>query len=247
MKKEKLPFKEKFKKEFKSIVLIIVGVLAFRASLFEPFKIPSGSMIPTLMIGDFILVNKFSYGFKLPFSHVFGNPIYLTKPKNPERGDVIVFKYPKETSLNYIKRVVGLPGETVEVKDKIVFINDQPISTQAIDGSKIMEDMDEKYKYFKLDFFRAQTGNRKHIIQLHEDSFYTKDFPKVTIPEGHFFVMGDNRDFSADSREWGFVPFYHIKGKALLVWFSFIVPWPWVDDSFKMRIHRIGNIINQDA
>jgi signal peptidase I len=112
--------KDKFIKEVKSFTLIILSVLVFRSVLFEPFKIPSGSMIPTLLIGDFILVNKFSYGFKVPFSDWFSDPIYMTGSAQPKRGDVIVFKYPKDTNLNYIKRVVGLPGDTIEVIDKVV-------------------------------------------------------------------------------------------------------------------------------
>lgn len=117
--------KGKFVKELKSFVLIILSVLIFRSVLFEPFKIPSGSMIPTLLIGDFILVNKFAYGFKVPFSDWFSDPIYITGPQQPDRGDVIVFKYPKDTNLNYIKRVVGLPGDTIEVIDKVVYINNK--------------------------------------------------------------------------------------------------------------------------
>jgi signal peptidase I len=136
---EQLSRKEKFKKEAKSIFWIIFLVLGFRSVFFEPFKIPSGSMIPTLLIGDFILVNKFSYGFKVPFSDWFTDPVYITGPGKPERGDVIVFKYPKDENLNYIKRVVGLPGDTVQVIDKVVYINNEPIPYESFDGTKIME------------------------------------------------------------------------------------------------------------
>src|SRR6476620_9124173 len=134
--------KDKFIKETKSFTLIILSVLIFRSVLFEPFKIPSGSMIPTLLIGDFILVNKFAYGFKVPFTDWFSDPKYITGPEQPHRGDVIVFKYPKDPNLNYIKRVVGLPGDTVEVIDKVVYVNNQPIQTKEVDGKEIMEDMD---------------------------------------------------------------------------------------------------------
>ncbi len=118
--------KQKIIKEVKSIFWILVLVLTFRSVFFEPFRIPSGSMIPTLMIGDFILVNKMSYGFKVPFSDYWTDPTYLFGKSNPERGDVVVFKYPKDTSINYIKRVVGLPGDTIEIKRKIVYINGKP-------------------------------------------------------------------------------------------------------------------------
>ncbi|MBC77359.1 MAG: signal peptidase I [Halobacteriovoraceae bacterium] len=236
---------KKFVKEFKSIVLIVVTVLAFRSTFFEPFKIPSGSMIPTLLIGDFILVNKFSYGFKVPFSDWFSDPIYLTGPDRPERGDVVVFKYPKNTELNYIKRVVGLPGDTVQIIDKVVYVNDQPVSAKPMDGSEIMEDMDDKFKRFNFKFFKTQTGEHEHVTQVDEDNIYIANFNKIQVPQGHYFVMGDNRDFSADSRIWGFVPFENIKGEAILVWFSLSFPWPWSngDETFKFRPWRIGTLI----
>ncbi len=239
--------KEKFIKETKSIILIIVVVLSFRSVLFEPFKIPSGSMIPTLLIGDFILVNKFSYGFKVPFSDWFSDPTYITEASDPKRGDVVVFKYPENPDLNYIKRVVGLPGETIEVIEKRVYVNDSPIEMLDFDGKEIMDDMDEKYKDFNFRFFKTQTGEHTHISQVHEDNAFTANFPRITVPEGHFFVMGDNRDFSSDSRMWGFVPFENIKGRAILVWFSFSLPIPGFsheDETLMFRPWRIGNMID---
>lgn len=234
-----------YKSKFVEYFLIFLLVFSFRSVFFEPFKIPSGSMIPTLLIGDFILVNKFSYGFKVPFSDMYGDPVYLTNPSLPERGDVVVFKYPKDPSINYIKRVIGLPGDVIEIVDKVVYVNNQPIEMEAVDGAKIMEDMDEKYKENNLKFFKTKTGNHEHIVQIDDDNFYLSEFPRFKVPEGKFFVMGDNRDFSADSRVWGFVPFGHIKGKAILVWFSLDFPWPWEDDKpFVMRPWRIGNLIN---
>lgn len=239
--------KGKFVKELKSFVLIILSVLIFRSVLFEPFKIPSGSMIPTLLIGDFILVNKFSYGFKVPFSDWFSDPIYITGPKQPDRGDVVVFKYPKDTNLNYIKRVVGLPGDTIEVIDKVVYVNNKAIETKEIDGKEIIEDMDERYKSYQFKFLETKTGEATHVTQIDMGNDYFSDFYKFTVPKDHYFVMGDNRDFSADSRRWGTVPFGHIKGKAILVWFSLSVPWPWSEDeqeSWKFRPWRIGDIID---
>lgn len=238
--------RKKFFKEVKSIFFIIVAVLAFRSTFFEPFKIPSGSMIPTLMIGDFILVNKFSYGFKVPFSDWFSDPIYITGPKKPQRGDVIVFKYPRNPDLNYIKRVVGLPGDTVEIVDKVVYVNDSPIRSNEISGDEIMEDMDEKFKRFNFQFFQTQTGDHEHIAQVDEDNVYIANFNRVTVPDGHYFVMGDNRDFSADSRIWGYVPFENVKGEAVMVWFSLSFPWPWSgeDETFKFRPWRIGTMID---
>lgn len=239
--------KEKFKKEAKSISIIVISVLIFRSVFFEPFRIPSGSMIPTLMIGDFILVNKFAFGFKVPFSDIsmFGidsDPIYLFGKSSPERGDVVVFKYPSDPSINYIKRVIGLPGDSIEIKEKRVFINDQPLDQMEVDGREIMSDMDEKFKNYNLKFYNAKTGTHDHTIQQDVDNYYKTDYEKRVIPEGKYFMMGDNRDFSYDSRFWGYVDHKNIKGEAILVWFSMIFPFG--EDSFKFRPWRIGEMIN---
>ncbi len=237
--------KQKIVKEIKSISLILILVFSFRSIFFEPFRIPSGSMIPTLMIGDFILVNKFSYGFKVPFSDMFSDPIYLFGKSNPIKGDVVVFKYPDDTSINYIKRVVGVPGDTIEIKEKIVYINDQAVPseeiTEAASGKTILADMDEKFKDYNIKLMKVKTGTQEHIIQQDNDNYVRVDYEKRTIPEGKFFVMGDNRDFSYDSRFWGLVPHEFVKGKAILVWFSLIFPFS--DDGFKFRPWRIGNLI----
>ena len=238
--------KEKFKKEAKSSFWIILAVLIFRSVLFEPFKIPSGSMIPTLLIGDFILVNKFAYGFKVPFSDWFSDPIYFSTPEKPERGDVIVFKYPRDESFNYIKRVVGLPGDSIEVVDKVVYVNNEPLQLEEFGAEEIQQDMDDKYKNYNFKYFKTKTGDHKHVTQVHEDNVFSANYPKIEVPKGHYFVMGDNRDFSADSRSWGFVPFQNIKGEAILIWFSFSFPWPWeqTDITTKFRLHRIGTQID---
>lgn len=239
--------KQKFLKEFKSIALILVVVFTFRSVFFEPFRIPSGSMIPTLMIGDFILVNKFAYGFKVPFSDfsfmdINWNPIYIAGKSSPKRGDVIVFKYPESPSINYIKRVVGIPGDVIEIRNKLVYINGEQIPVTQIDGEEIMKDMDEKFKVFNLKFFEAKTGEASHIIQQDDDNFFKVDFDRRKIPDGNYFVMGDNRDFSSDSRFWGYVPEQNIKGRALFVWFSMIFPFG--EHDFKFRPWRIGTPIH---
>lgn len=239
--------KQKFVKEAKSIGLILVVVFTFRSVFFEPFRIPSGSMIPTLMIGDFILVNKFSYGFKVPFSDfsfmdINLNPIYLAGKSSPDRGDVIVFKYPETPSVNYIKRVVGVPGDTIEIRKKAVYVNGEKLLVEEIDGTEIMADMDDKFKAFNLKFYEAQTGDADHIIQQDNDNYFKVDYEKRTIPKGEFFVMGDNRDFSYDSRFWGYVPREYIKGEAMFVWFSMIFPFG--EHDFKFRPWRIGTSID---
>lgn len=238
--------KQRMIKETKSIIFIIIAVLTFRSVLFEPFRIPSGSMIPTLMIGDFILVNKFAYGFKVPFTDfVFGeksfDPIYVAGKSDPLRGDVVVFKYPKDLSVNYIKRVVGLPGDTVEIRNKVVYINDKPVEPKEFDGKTIMSDMDDKFKGYNLKFYNVKSGDHQHVIQQDNDNYFKVDFDKITIPAGKFFMMGDNRDFSYDSRYWGFVSHEQIKGRAMFVWFSFIFPFG--ENPMKFRPARIGTPI----
>lgn len=234
-------------KEAKSLFILLIAVLAFRSTCFEPFRIPSGSMIPTLMIGDFILVNKMAYGFKLPFSDlaigsINWDPIYLFGRSTPERGDVIVFKYPQDPATNYIKRLIGLPGDEIEIRNKIIYVNGVEIKTKKIAAGPLMADMDDKFRAYNLDFYDASTGDHQHIIQFDADNLYQNDFGPKVVPEGHYFVMGDNRDFSADSRSWGFVPEQNVKGKALLVWFSMIFPFK--GDEFKFRAHRIGTMID---
>lgn len=239
---------KKIVKETKSIFLIILSVLVFRSMFFEPFRIPSGSMIPTLMIGDFILVNKFSYGLKIPFSDLAlsgklnYNPIYIFGKSDPKRGDVVVFKFPNDPTVNYIKRVVGLPGDTLEIKNKIVYINGSPIIEKLFDGKEIMQDMDDHFKGYNLKFYELKTGEHTHHIQINPENFYKVDHPLTKIPAGKFFMMGDNRDYSYDSRFWGLVSHEQIKGKAFLIWFSLIFPFG--DNSTKFRPGRIGIAIN---
>jgi signal peptidase I len=207
---------------------VIVVVFVLRSFLFEPFKIPSGSMIPTLMINDLILVNKFHYGVRLPVSN-----IKLFDNHSPERGDVMVFRYPPKPSLDYIKRVVGLPGDEVAYLNKKVTVNGKPL-----DKTALPEFFDEDaLRYTKQYQEVAADGQRKYRILNEDDrpSFVqaTEDFPfrencryssegvVCKVPPGHYFMMGDNRDNSLDSRFWGFVPEKNIVGKAFFVWMNF--------------------------
>ena len=207
---------------------VIVVVFVLRSFLFEPFKIPSGSMIPTLMINDLILVNKFHYGVRLPVlnTKIFDN-------HSPERGDVMVFRYPPKPSLDYIKRVVGLPGDEVAYLNKKLSVNGKPL-----DKTALPEFFDEDaLRYTKQYQEVAADGQRKYRILNEDDrpSFVqaTEDFPfrencryssegvVCKVPPGHYFMMGDNRDNSMDSRYWGFVPEKNIVGKAFFVWMNF--------------------------
>jgi len=205
---------------------VIVSVFFLRSFLVEPFKIPSGSMIPTLLVGDLILVNKFHYGLRLPVLNT-----KITQGEKPQHGDVMVFRYPPKPSLDYIKRVVGLPGDTVAYLNKRLTINGQVIDTQAVP-----EFFDEDaMRYFKQ--YEEKLGNQSHRLLNDEqrpafvpgaDKFpgyegcnYTVEGVTCKVPEGHYFMMGDNRDNSMDSRYWGFVPEKNIVGKAFFVWMNF--------------------------
>ena len=205
---------------------VIAAVFVLRSFLFEPFKIPSGSMIPTLLVGDLILVNKFTYGVRLPVTHT-----KITEGNAPQRGDVMVFRYPPQPNLDYIKRVVGVPGDEVAYLNKRLTINGQPVPTQ--DLPDYLEG--DSLRYFK--HFEEQLGEHRHqaisypeapaFVQgaskfAHRDQCrYSVEGVVCKVPEGHFFMMGDNRDNSLDSRYWGFVPESHIVGKAFFVWMNF--------------------------
>ncbi len=205
---------------------VIVAVFVLRSFLFEPFKIPSGSMIPTLLVGDLILVNKFTYGLRLPVLNT-----RLTQGTPPQRGDVMVFRYPPKPSLDYIKRVVGVPGDEVAYLNKRLTVNGKPVEMKRLPDYFDPDAM----RYFK--HFDERFGDNTHRI-LNDDerpAFIpgAEDFPfkqncrysvegvACKVPEGHYFMMGDNRDNSLDSRYWGFVPDRNIVGRAFLIWMNF--------------------------
>ena len=205
---------------------VILAVFVLRSFLFEPFKIPSGSMIPTLRVGDLILVNKFHYGIRLP---VFNTKLMANN--EPQRGDVMVFRYPPQPSLDYIKRVVGLPGDEVAYLNKSLTINGQPVPKIA--QPEFFDNDSMRY----AQQFRETLGSRSYNT-LNDDErpafipgaseFAFKDSCRYSVegvvckvPEGHYFLMGDNRDNSLDSRYWGFVPEANIVGRAFFVWMNF--------------------------
>ena len=207
---------------------VILAVFLLRSFLFEPFKIPSGSMMPTLLVGDLILVNKFTYGLRLPVANT-----KLTEGTPPARGDVMVFRYPPKPSLDYIKRVVGVPGDEVAYLNKKLTINGQPVPKEALP-----EYFDEDaMRYFKQ--YSENLGGKTHRL-LNDDSRraglseaeimpfpnqqncrYSVEGVVCKVPPGSYFMMGDNRDNSLDSRYWGFVPDANIVGRAFFVWMNF--------------------------
>jgi signal peptidase I len=189
----------------RSFFPVLFLVLVLRSFLFEPFQIPSGSMLPTLKIGYFILVNKFNYGLRLP---VLGTTV--VELGQPKRGDVMVFKYPDDNRINFIKRVVGVPGDTVEYRDKVVYVNGdaQTLTVLPVDANIGMPPLTEEAA--------EQLGEREHLIWRRQTQ--GRDFGPILIPDRQYFVMGDNRDNSNDSRVWGFVDDSLIVGRAFAVW-----------------------------
>ena len=204
---------------------VILLVFVLRSFLFEPFKIPSGSMLPTLFVGDLILVNKFTYGIRLPVINK-----KVIEIGQPQRGDVMVFKYPMDPQVDYIKRVVGVPGDKVEYKNKRLSINGAPASYDAL--SDFLSDDNLQYS---RQFRENLTGVQHHILNNddspvwvdkpmkfpgRENCVYDNEGFTCTVPPGQYFMMGDNRDRSADSRYWGFVPDENIVGKAFFIWMN---------------------------
>lgn len=206
---------------------VILLVFVLRSFLFEPFKIPSTSMVPTLQVGDFILVNKFNYGIRLPVVD-----LKIMDIGQPKRGDVMVFRYPKDPKTNYIKRVIGLPGDKIVYENKRLTINGQAVA------SKRLEDYFDASKIEYVEQYAEKLGNNPHLIinnpgppadinrdnninfPFRENCRYYSGGITCYVPAGHYFVMGDNRDGSADSRYWGFVPDRNIVGRAFFVWMN---------------------------
>jgi len=205
---------------------VIVAVLLLRALIVEPFRIPSSSMVPTLLTGDFILVNKFAYGLRLPVLHTefvdFGEP---------ERGDVMVFRYPPDPSKDFIKRVVGLPGDEIIYRDKQLTVNGEPVPMESL-GRYNGEGVSE---YLDVEAFTEVLGEHTHTV-LSVNSRGALNL-RAEVPENEYFVMGDNRDNSADSRVWGFVSEHHLVGKAFMIWMSLDT------ENWDLRFARLGEII----
>ncbi|RZF84849.1 signal peptidase I [Pseudoalteromonas sp. CO325X] len=247
----------------KSIFPMIAIITLFRSFIFEPFQIPSGSMMPTLLVGDFILVQKYSYGVK--------DPVWrseLIETGKPERGDIAVFKYPVDPKLDFIKRVIGLPGDAIVYRNKQLYIKPNCAEGERTQGAlqcgeynKIALEIINKDEFFShrgdsLVRLQESLGEVEHDILINptlpefKSNYYRQQGSKIDewiVPEGHYFMMGDNRDSSKDGRAWGFVPEANLVGKAVFIWMSFefehepdsALP-SWVPTG--VRFERLGNI-----
>ncbi len=189
----------------RSFFPVLAIVLVLRSFVVEPFQIPSGSMLPTLEVGDFILVNKYAYGLRLP---VIGTKIVPVG--EPERGDVMVFKYPKDGETNYIKRVIGVPGDQIRYRNKTLYLNGDEVPTKFVANLPPVE------------LVKEDLGEVEHFIYRNLGGFGGAGEGEWVVPDGHYFMMGDNRGNSNDSRFWGMVPDELVVGKAFLIWMQ----WP---------------------
>ena len=237
---EEEPWWIEYPKSFFPVILI---VFLLRSFLVEPFKIPSSSMRPTLEVGDFILVNKFTYGIRLPIVEK-----KIIDINQPQRGDVLVFRYPLDPSLDYIKRVIGVPGDEVTYRNKQLIINGTP---QALKPDGSYSYLEGTLAFVTTQRFQETIGDRTHDVAHltdappvrmggvrtfpgRENCVYNESGFTCRVPTGSYFMMGDNRDNSEDSRYWGFVPDDHIRGKAFFIW------WNW-DDVSSFAFKRIGS------
>ena len=243
---EGLPAREPWTVDYsRSLFPVLAAVLLFRSFIAEPFRIPSGSMMPTLRVGDFILVNKFAYGLRLPVFHT-----KIVSTGEPRRGDVVVFRYPLNPSEDYIKRVIGLPGDTIQIRGERIYINGKLVPTQLVGPyqggygreSRLLEANGAMVYREELG---AHTNDIAEMPQVYESGTYqtpTCHFANThegtcKVPPHSYFVMGDNRDNSADSRFWGFVPQRNLVGKAFMIWFSWRGP-------HGVDFKRIGTMIH---
>ena len=211
---------------------VLLLVLVFRGFIFEPFRVPSNSMMPTLLTGDFIIVNKFDYGLRLPITNT-----KLVEFSSPNRGDVIVFRYPNYeknpgySGVDFIKRIVALPGDVISYKKDQLTVNGELVGVKKI-GPYIGVDSGKPMNNYRL--VNELFGNDAHDILLHH-SRHSQPYPETKVPEGYYFVMGDNRAHSSDSRFWGFVPEDYIIGRAIGIWMH----WDWNYNTMQFR--RIGS------
>ena len=233
LKSKNLPYEEENEpyvvETARSLFPVILIVFLLRSFLAEPFRIPSGSMMPTLLVGDFILVNKFTYGIRIPVINKKIIPL-----NEPARGDIVVFRFPKDPKVDYIKRVIGLPGDQIVYQNKKLYVNNIPVEQVSLgtyQGVGQGEDMTG------AEHLVENLTGVEHSILIRAGAVSAEG--AFTVPEGSYFVMGDNRDNSNDSRYWGFVPEENLVGKAFFIWFNIDM-----QTSHFIGLDRIGTVLN---
>ncbi|MEI6079077.1 MAG: signal peptidase I [bacterium] len=222
------------------IIIAILAILLIRYSVIEPYKIPTGSMIPTLKIGDHIFVNKLAYGLRIPF---IGE---LSRWGNPKRGEVVVFEPPLDNGKVYVKRLIGLPGDRIRVEDDKLFINDEPMVKIETPFYPVMENVDDTTDQYVPENYNLYTENLKglqhYALQLKDRSNLYHTFSmEVVVPQDSYFFMGDNRDNSEDSRVWGFASRKAIRGRAMFIWIS--LSWRNAFTPSWIRFSRFGKAV----
>lgn len=213
----------------RSLFPVLLFVLCLRSFVVEPFRIPSGSLKPTLLVGDFVLVNKYIYGLRLPILHTKFYDV-----SEPQLGDVVVFRWPPNPSIDYIKRIVGLPNERLSYIDKTLAVDHRVARQQMLNAAV---DSDDQGNSWPIEIKSENLDGVDHKIYIRPDTL-AENFYNLRVPKGSYFAMGDNRDDSADSRYWGFVPEANLAGKAFMILFS------WDSENYRVRWERIGLHIN---
>ncbi|MBN8555762.1 MAG: signal peptidase I [Deltaproteobacteria bacterium] len=213
--KKKGPWRKFFDEWVVTLGLAFAVAFFFRTTIASPRHIPTGSMIPTIKIGEFIFVGMFTYDWHIPFTRKS-----LVERGQPQHGDIVVFEYPLDPDKDYIKRVIAIPGDTVEVRDKRVILNGKPLELEPVKDQQILRDLEPKYNPELMSLFREKIADSSHYV-VHMNDRISRDLEPTTVPPNSFFVMGDNRDDSQDSRYWGMVPREKLLGKAGFIWFSF--------------------------
>ena len=215
----------------KSFFPVLLAVMVLRSFVYEPFRIPSGSMMPSLLVGDFILVDKFHYGLRLPVVHT-----KVTDGNQVKRGDVMVFRFPDDERMDFIKRVIGLPGDHISYYNRRLMVNSKPLAVEFKETYPGRGETSDSMKGGEV--YNETIDDITHLMMTDEQVKFSAN-GELIVPEGHYFVMGDNRDHSNDSRFWGFVPDQNLVGKAVTVWMH----WDWRDGGSGLDISRIGTKI----